>query len=318
LTHNFFEGGLINLFGFVIIILLSLLLCVGVKQSARFNACIVLIKLITISLFVVVATFNINIDHLTPFLPFGWSGVVNAAALVFFAYIGFDALSTTAPECLTPQRSIPIGIIVSLLVCTLVYIVVSGLLTAIVPYDTLNVSSPVAAALLHLGYQKLAGMIAVGAIAGLTTVMLVMFYGLTRICLAMAEDGLLPTALARIHANTHTPTRLIILSGLIMATIAGLAPIDRAAELVNIGTLTAFVFVCVGVMVFRITQPQLPRPFRLPLNPLIPLLGTGSCLYLMLHLPAVTWWRFIIWTVLGLIVYFTYSQQHSKMNPKQS
>lgn len=316
LVNNIFEGGYINLLAFLVIALIAIVLSIGVKESTRVNNVIVVIKLLTVALFISVACLNINPSHWSNFMPFGWSGVIHGAALVFFAYIGFDALSTTAEECIHPQRSIPVGIIVSLTVCTLIYIIVSGLLTSIAPFDTLNVSSPVANALLNLGYQKMAGIIAVGAVAGLTTVILVMFYGLTRICLAIASDGLLPTALARINPNSHTPIRLILISGIIMGLIAGFVPIDKAAELVNIGTLAAFTFVCLGVIVFRITEPDLPRPFRLPLNPLIPLLGIFSCLYLMLHLPAVTWWRFFIWSGLGLAIYFSYSQSHSKIGSK--
>lgn len=310
-TKNPFEGGVINLLALLIIIALSLLLCLGVKQSARFNAVVVFIKLITIGIFIVVAAMNINVHNWENFLPFGWSGVMQGAALVFFAYIGFDALSTAVEEAVDPQRSIPIGIISSLIICTSIYILISALLTGIVPYTTLNVRSPVADALLHIGYQTTAGVIAAGAIAGLTTVMLVMFYGLTRICLAISRDGLLPLAIARIHPQTRTPVRIILFTGTLMAVIAGFVPINRAAELVNIGTLAAFTFVCAGVVVFRWTHPDIPRPFKLPFSPFIPMLGVISCVYLMLQLPAVTWWRFIIWTIVGILIYFLYGQRHS-------
>lgn len=317
ITRNPFDGGVINLLAMFIILALALLLCVGVKQSARFNASMVFIKLITIAIFIVVASMNVNPAHWTPFLPFGWSGVMEGAALVFFAYIGFDALSTTVEEAVNPKRSIPIAIITSLIVCTAIYIIVSLLLTGIVPYTTLNVRSPVADALLRLGHTTAAGFIAAGAVAGLTTVMLVMFYGLTRICLAITRDGLLPISIATIHPQTHTPVRIILSIGVIIALIAGFAPINRAAELVNIGTLTAFTFVCAGVIVFRYTQPTLRRPFKLPFSPLIPLLGVVSCLYLMLQLPAITWWRFIFWSLLGIVIYFLYSQQHSVLRIKR-
>ncbi len=314
LTKNPFEGGVINLLAIFVIIFLSLLLCIGIKQSARFNAIIVLIKLITIAIFIAVAIPNVNIEHWQPFLPFGWTGVMQGAALVFFAYIGFDALSTAVEESVNPQRDVPIGIISSLVICTIIYIVVSALLTAIVPYTTLNVRSPVADALLQIGHRTAAGLIAVGAIAGLTTVMLVMFYGLSRICLAMSRDGLLPAVLSKINPRTHSPIRVIMINGIVMGLIAGLAPIDRAAELVNIGTLTAFTFVCAGTMVFRYSHPDIPRPFKLPLNPLIPLLGIFFCLYLMINLPAITWLRFIIWALVGFLIYFLYGQKHSTLN----
>lgn len=306
-----FEGGVINILATGIIFVLCGILILGVKQSARFNTVVVFIKLLTIAVFIGVAAFNVNPQNWHPFLPFGWNGVLEGAALVFFAYIGFDALSTAVEEAIEPQKNIPISIILSLLICTLIYIVVSILLTGIAPYQTLDVPSPVADALLHHGYSIGAGIIAAGAIAGLTTVMLVMFYGLTRICMAMARDGLMPKTLAKIHPQTRTPVRSIIITGLIIGLIAGFAPIDRAAELVNIGTLTAFAFVCGGVSVMRITHPDLHRPFKLPYDPLIPILGVLSCMYLMWQLPGVTWARFVIWTIVGLAIYFLYGMRHS-------
>jgi APA family basic amino acid/polyamine antiporter len=311
LSKNPFEGGVINLMAVLIILALTFLLCFGVKNSARFNAVIVFIKLLTVAIFIAVASVNVHVENWADFFPFGWSGVMQGAALVFFAYIGFDALSTTVEEAIEPQRSIPIGIIASLVVCTIVYILVSALLTGIVPYTTLNVQSPVADALLRIGYNSIGGLIAAGAVAGLTTVMLVMFYGLTRICLAMSRDGLLPASIASVNSNTHTPIRIILITGVIIATIAGIAPIDRAAELVNIGTLAAFTFVCCGVIIFRMTHPDIERPFKLPLNPLIPILGMLICFYLMLNLPSVSWWRFGIWTAVGIVVYFAYGMRNS-------
>lgn len=311
LTKNPFEGGVVNLIAMGATFALSILLCFGVHHSARFNAIIVFIKLVTILIFIGIASFNINPANWHPYLPFGWAGVMQGAALVFFAYIGFDALSTTAEEAIDPQHTIPKGIIWSLIICTIVYIVVSGLLTGIASYDTLNVGSPVAEALLRIGHNHLGGVVAAGAIAGLTTVMLVMLYGLTRICLAIARDGLLPNTFAVINPQTFTPIRIILITGTVISLIAGFAPIDKAAELVNIGTLAAFVFVCIGVIVFRRTHADLARPFKLPFNPLIPLLGVLSCLYLMLNLPLLTWYRFLAWTVIGLIIYFLYGHRHS-------
>ena len=201
----------------------------------------------------------------------------------------------------------------SLAVCTLIYILVAGLLTGVVPYATLNVGSPVADVVLRLGYPWGAGLVAAGAIAGLTTVMLVLYYGLTRVFLAIARDGLLPPLFARVNPRTQTPIRVIAASGLLMAAIAGLTPIGDVAELVNIGTLAAFFLVSVGVLVLRYTHPDLPRPFRTPFSPLIPLLGAASCLYLMASLPLVTWLRFGVWLALGLLIYFTYSRRHSAL-----
>lgn len=311
LTKNPFDGGVINLLAILIIAALAFLLSLGVKHSARFNAAIVFVKLITIAVFIVVAATHLDTTLWHPFLPFGWSGVMQGAALVFFAYIGFDALSTAVEESIRPQRSVPIGIIVSLLICAVIYILVSALLTSIAPYTTLNVRSPVADALLRINEHMAAAFIAAGAIAGLTTVMLVMYYGLTRIFLAMSRDGLLPARMGMIHPRTRTPVRIILLTGFIIALISGFSPIDRAAELVNIGTLAAFTFVCIGTIVMRISHPDLERPFRLPLNPLIPVMGILSCFYLMLHLPAVTWWRFFLWMLAGVGFYFLYSQRHS-------
>lgn len=311
IARNPFEGGIINLSAVIIIMVLSFLLALGVKHSARFNAIIVFIKLITIFTFIALAATNVDVSNWKNFLPYGWSGVMQGAALVFFAYIGFDALSTAVEEAIEPQRSIPIGIIASLIICTFIYIAVSALLTGIVPFYTLNVASPVSEALLRIGHSTAAGFVAAGAIAGLTTVMLVMFYGLTRICLAISRDGLLPIAISRIHPQTKTPVRIILAAGVIIALVAGLAPINRAAELVNIGTLAAFTFVCAGVIVLRITYPDLPRPFRLPFSPFVPALGVLFCIYLMTQLPAITWWRFVIWTIIGMIIYFMYGIRHS-------
>jgi len=313
LTQGPFQGGTLNLLAVLIIGVLTALLCLGVKESARFNAVIVFIKLLTIAAFLAIALTHLQPHYWHPFFPFGWSGVMQGAALVFFAYIGFDALSTAAEETVQPQRNLPIGILVSMVVCTLIYIVVAACLTGIVSYKSLNVSSPVAAALLELHHPLAAGLIGAGAIAGLTTVMLVMFYGLTRIFLAISRDGLLPTFFANVHPRTHTPIPIIIVSGFLIALLAGILPIHRAAELVNIGTLTAFTLVCAGVIVLRRTQPALPRPFKLPLNPLIPSLGIFFCLYLMINLPAITWWRFLIWIILGIVIYFAYSKKHSRL-----
>lgn len=311
ISHNPFEGGLINLPAVLIIVALATLLCLGIKFSMRFNTVVVFIKLITIITFIGVAVFNIHPENWAVFLPFGWDGVFQGAALVFFAYIGFDALSTAVDETIDPQRNVPIGILGSLIICTFIYIVVSGLLTLIVPYTTLNVRSPVAEALLTLGHQTAAGIVAAGAIAGLTTVILVMYYGLTRICLAIARDGLLPPALKTVNPRSRTPIPIIVGSGIVMALIAGFTPIHQAAELVNIGTLAAFAFVCLGVVVLRIKQPDLHRPFKSPFSPLFPVLGVIFGVYLMLQLPIVTWSRFVIWMAVGLLIYGCYGFRHS-------
>ncbi|MGA7978765.1 MAG: amino acid permease [Chromatiaceae bacterium] len=313
LLHAPADGGLVNLPAILIILVLGVLLAIGMHASARFNAAVVLVKLTAIAVFVAAALPNVDAANWHPFLPFGWSGVAHGAAMVFFAYIGFDAVSTAAEEARNPQRDLPIGILASLAVCTLIYIGVSGLLTGIVPYPSLNVASPVADALLRIGHQWASAAVAAGAIAGLTSVMLVLYYGLSRVFLAMSRDGLLPPMFAAVHARTGTPARIILVAGVFMAAVAGFTPIGEVAQLVNIGTLAAFVVVCIGVILMRRSHPGMPRPFRAPLSPLTPLLGIAFCLYLMANLSALTWLRFFVWMAIGLTVYFTYSRRHSAL-----
>ncbi len=314
LTHSPFEGGIVDLPASFIILLLAGLLCIGTKESVRMNTIMVFIKLLAIGVFIVVATNYVDTKHWEVFMPFGWGGVMTGAALVFFAYIGFDAVSTAAEETINPQRNLPIGIIASLFVCTAIYMVVASLLTLVVPYKTLNVKSPVAEVLLNLDHPIAAGLISAGAIAGLTTVMLVLYYGFSRIFLAISRDGLLPTRFAKVHPKTHTPVPIILGSGLVMSVTAGLTPIGELAELVNIGTLAAFVLVCGGVIALRVIRPDLPRPFKLPWNPLIPSLGILSCLYLISSLPLITWVRFIMWMAIGVVIYFAYGYKNSLIN----
>jgi APA family basic amino acid/polyamine antiporter len=313
LLHSPQEGGMINLPAVLIILALGGLLAYGVKASARFNAVIVTIKLIAILVFLGVASSHVQPDLWKPFMPFGWSGVAHGAALVFFAYIGFDAVSTAADETRNPQRDLPLGIIGSLIICTVLYIAVAGLLTLISPYPSLNVSSPVSAALLSIGSRSAAAFVAAGAIAGLTSVMLVSYYGQTRIFLAMTRDGLLPPVFGEVHSGTRTPIKIILICGVLMALIAGFVPLDQIAELVNIGTLAAFALVCGGVVVLRKQQPGLERPFKTPWSPAVPVLGIVFCVYLMANLPAVTWLRFVVWMSLGLAVYFGYAKRHSAL-----
>ncbi|MBY0377162.1 MAG: amino acid permease, partial [Gammaproteobacteria bacterium] len=299
---------------FSIIIFLTALLIYGVKSSARVNNLMVLVKLIVICLFIAIAATEVKPQYWSPFMPFGWLGVMQGASLIFFAYIGFDAVSTAAEEAINPQRDLPIGIIGSLIVCTVLYIIVAGLLTGIAPYSTLNVSSPISHVLLTLGYKFAAAMVGVGAIAGLTTVMLVLFYGLSRIFLAMSRDGLLPQFFSMTNSHTKTPIRIIVLCGFLMAALSALVPMHELAELVNIGTLFAFITVCIGVIILRFTQPDLPRPFKTPLTPLVPALGALSCAYLIYHLPGLTVLRFVIWMAIGMVIYYYYSRFSSKLN----
>jgi APA family basic amino acid/polyamine antiporter len=314
LTKSPFEGGMIDLPAVLIILLLAGLLCLGTRESSRFNTAIVFVKLLAIAVFIGVAVNHVDTTHWKVFMPFGWNGVMTGAALVFFAYIGFDAVSTAAEETINPQRNLPIGIIASLAICTIVYMIVASLLTLVVPYTALNVKSPVAEVLLNLNHPVAAGLISAGAIAGLTTVMLVLYYGFSRIFLAIARDGLLPMRFAAIHPKTQTPVSIILVSGVFMAITAGLTPIGELAELVNIGTLAAFVLVCGGVIALRITRPNMPRPFKLALHPLIPALGIISCFYLMWSLPWITWIRFSAWMTVGICIYFAYGYKNSLIN----
>ncbi len=322
LSHAPELGGYINLPAAAIVLVLMFLLTIGVKQSARLNSVMVFIKLLTIAVFVAVAAFNVNPANWDPFMPYGWFnhnadgkpvGVLAGASIVFFAYVGFDAVSTAGEEAHNPRRDLPIGIIASLSICTVIYILVAGLLTGLVPYTELNVSSPVAHALQLLGFNWASALVATGVIAGLTTVMLVLYYGLTRIIFAMSRDGLISPAFSEVNRKTQTPVRVIVLCGVLMAAVAGLVPLGQLAELVNIGTLAAFVLVCLGVIVLRITEPDLHRPFKTPINPVFPTLGVLFCGALMAFLPATTWYRFIVWLLIGFVVYFSYSIRHSRL-----
>ncbi len=318
LCKSFAEGGWVNLPAMLIILILSAVLIIGVKQSARFNTLIVFIKLSTIAIFIGAALLDLKPVNWTPFMPFGWSGIVEGAALVFFAFIGFDAVSTAAEEANNPQKDLSIGIMGSLAICTLIYIVVSGLLTGIASYTTLNTHSPVAEAILNLGHRGIANLIAIGAVAGLTSGILIFLYGMTRVFYSMSRDGLLPIGFSKVHSQTQTPVRIIVLSGIVMSLVAGFIPLREVAELVNIGTLAAFVIVCISVICLRYTKPELPRPFKTPFCPTIPILGILSCGYLMFSLPWATWLRFIVWMLIGLIVYFVYGYSHSRLGFQKS
>jgi basic amino acid/polyamine antiporter, APA family len=322
LTKGPAVGGLVNLPAVVIILILMFLLIAGVRESARLNAAMVFIKVLTIAVFVGVAVFHINPDNWTPFAPFGWFdtlpdgktvGILAASSLVFFAYVGFDAVSTAVEEAKDPQRTVPIGILASLVFCTVIYIIVSGLLTGIVPYPELNVSSPVAHALQVVGVNWASALVATGVITGLTTVMLVLYYALTRILLAVSRDGLIPPYFAKVSAKTKTPVHNTVICGIVMAVFAGFIPLGVLAELVNIGTLAAFVLVCGGVIVLRIKHPEMPRPFKMPGGVILPVLGVLSCGALIAFLPFATHMRFLVWLGIGLFIYFGYSIRHSKL-----
>jgi APA family basic amino acid/polyamine antiporter len=307
------EGGIANVPAAVIVLLVTVILVIGVKESARATCIIVLIKLAVIVFFIGVGAGAVDKTNWTPFMPFGFDGVGAAAAIVFFAYIGFDAVSTTAEEARNPQRDLPIGIIVSLFICTLLYIAVAAVLTGLIPYSKIDVHAPVAEALSASGYRWGAAIVAVGAVAGITSVLVVMMIGQIRVFFAMSRDGLLGAWLSAVHPTFRTPHRATYLTGLAVAVLAAFIPIGDAADMTNIGTLFAFVLVCIGVIVLRYTRPNQPRPFKMPLMPVIPLLGTAACLGLMVFLPSLTWIRFVAWTAVGIVVYMVNGVRHSRL-----
>ncbi len=318
-------GAVLNVPAMVIVAIITVLLIFGIKESATFNNVIVVVKLGVILLFIAVGLAYINADNWDPFVPpsagpgkYGWDGILRAAGVIFFAYIGFDAVSTAAQEARNPKRDMPIGILASLAICTVLYITVSIVLTGIVKYTELSVPDPIAVAINQLGpgVAWLRPIIKIGAIAGLSSVILVMLLGQPRIFYSMARDGLLPPVFGEVHPKYRTPWIAQLLTGVVAVVIAGLFPIGLLGELVSIGTLLAFVIVCAGVLVLRRTDPAIQRPFKTPLYPYVPILGIAACGYLMYGLPRDTWARLIVWLVIGLAIYFGYSRYHSKVQAR--
>ena len=307
-----------NLPALCIALIITSILVLGIQESASFNALIVFIK-VAVVLFIIALGFAYidrgNWGHdWHSFAPMGFSGVSAGAAYIFFAYIGFDAVSTTAQEAKNPQRDLPIGIIASLLICTILYILVAGVLTGMVPWNNVNIEAPLVVAFLDRGLVKASYLITAGALAGLTSVMLVMLLGQTRVLYSMANDGLLPRSFfAKVHPKFRTPYKNTILVGSLAGIIGSVTPIDKIANMVNIGTLLAFVIVCAAVIVLRYTNPGAPRPFRAPWVPLVPILGVIANGYMMLNLGFWNWVRLVVWLVIGLVVYFTYSRKHSRV-----
>jgi basic amino acid/polyamine antiporter, APA family len=307
-----------NLPAFCIALLITAILVIGIRESARFNATIVVIKVAVVLFVIAVGSRYIKMDNWghdwASFAPNGFSGVGAGAAYIFFAYIGFDAVSTTAQEARNPQRDLPIGIITSLVLCTVLYISVAAVLTGMVPWQDVNIEAPIARAFLDNGLTTASHVITLGALAGLTSVMLVMLLGQTRVLYSMAKDGLLPQKFfAAIHPKYRTPWKNTILVGVLAAVVGSITPIDDIGKMVNIGTLLAFVIVCASILVLRRTNPGQPRPFRTPWVPLVPILGILMNGYMMYKLGWVNWMRLIVWLVIGLVIYFSYSRHHSRL-----
>jgi APA family basic amino acid/polyamine antiporter len=311
--------GIFNLPAAVIVVLVSALLVIGIKQSADTNTLLVGIKAAVLVVFVAAGAAYVNRDNLTPFIPpntgafgqFGWSGVLRGAGVMFFAYIGFDAVSTAAQEAKNPSRDMPIGILSSLAICTVIYIAVATVLLGIVPYQQLNVADPLAVGIDATGLRWLSPVIKIAALFGLFSTMLVNLLAQTRIFYSMSRDGLLPKVFATVHPRFRTPHVSTIMTGAIIALVAGLTRIDVLGQLVSIGTLLAFVLVSIGIIILRKTLPDAPRPFRTPGVPYVPVIGALVCLAQMVGLPVATWERLLIWLTIGLVVYLSYSRRRS-------
>jgi basic amino acid/polyamine antiporter, APA family len=305
--------GILNLPSVLIVAVLTWLLVRGIRESAKVNFVMVVIKVTVILIFIALAVSWVNPANWKPFAPFGFKGIMTAAAIVFLAYVGFDAVSTTAEEAINPQRDMPIGIMGSLAVATVLFVAVAAIMTGVVPYYLLGVADPVALVLNVLGKPWTSALVSVGALTGITSVLLVLLLGQPRILLAMSRDGLLPAFLSRVHARYRTPYVTTIVTGAIVATASALLPINVVAELCAIGTLFAFMIVSAGVIVLRRLRPDVARPFKAPFFPYIPALGVLLCGYLMFSLPAMTWVRFLIWLGVGFVLYGTYGIKRSRL-----
>lgn len=332
--HFFATGAYFDVAAILITAIIATILVVGIRESARFNATMVIIKLAIVLFVIVVGCFYIDTRNWTPFAPYGYTGisffghtlfgqtgqggqplgVLAGAAIIFFAYIGFDSVSTHAEEARNPSRDVPIGIITSLILCTVLYILVSGIITGMVPYDKIDINAPVSDAFAQHGLSWARRIIDLGAMAGITSVLLVMMLSQPRVLLAMARDGLVPTSFfGAVHDKFRTPYKATILTGVFVATLAAFLPLRILAELTNIGTLLAFVIVCTAVLIMRRTHPDAARPFRSPWVPFVPIMGIICCLILMFSLPVENWWRLIIWLLMGFAIYFGYGRRHSVM-----
>ncbi|WP_454734643.1 amino acid permease [Cupriavidus necator] len=306
---------LLNLPACLIMLAITWVVSYGVRESTRVNNLMVAVKIGVVLLFIAVGVWHVQPANWQPFAPFGFSGIFNAAALVFFAFIGFDAVTSAAEEVRNPRRDLPVGIIGSLAVCTVLYVVVAAIMTGIVPFAKFaGVDHPVSLALQFAGENWVAGFVDLGAILGMTTVILVMTYGQTRVIFAMSRDGLLPERLSSVHPVHATPYFATWTVGIVFAAIAAFVPLNVLAELINIGTLAAFTLISVAVLVLRKTRPELPRAFRCPGVPVVPLLSVGFCLFLMAHLQALTWIAFLVWLAVGLVIYFGYARRNAVLH----
>ncbi|HEY8130494.1 MAG TPA: amino acid permease [Thermoanaerobaculia bacterium] len=327
-------GSLINLPAICVVIIITAILVKGIQESASFNAAMVMIKVAAVLFVIGVGVFYIDTANWHPFAPYGWTGLnffgkhlagqqdpggsplgmLAGAAIIFFAYIGFDSVSTHTEEARNPQRDVPIGIVASLIICTVLYIAVVAVLTGMVKYDQLDINAPVSLAFKQKGIGWAEGLIAVAGVAGITSVLLVMMLSAPRVFLAMARDGLVPRSFfAAVHPRFRTPWKSSMLIGLFVVIMAGLLPIDALLHLTNIGTLLAFVIVCAAVLIMRKKYPDAERPFRCPWVPFIPIMGVLSCLMLMFSLPSANWWRLFVWLGIGLVIYMFYGRKHSVM-----
>jgi APA family basic amino acid/polyamine antiporter len=307
-------GAWFNLPAAVVVLLVTVILVIGIRESAGFNAAMVILKLAVVLFVVAAGIAHVDTKNWSPFMPFGLTGVASGAAYVFFAYIGFDSVSTHAEEARNPQRDVPIGIITSLLLCTILYIAVAGVLTGMVPYPEIDINAPLAAAFARYGLSIAVFIISLGAVAGITSVLLVLMLSQPRVFFAMARDGLLPYSFfGHVHPRFRTPSRATILTGSVVALVAALFPIHALAEMVNIGTLFAFVIVCMAVWIMRYTNPNHRRPFRCPLVPVVPILGILFNTGLMFSLGWHNWLRLGVWLAVGLVIYFGYSRHHSRL-----
>lgn len=335
----FSTGAYFDVPAIIITAIITTILVIGIRESAGFNAGMVIVKLCIVLFVIVVGAFYIDPANWQPIAPFGYTGVsffghtlfgqtgasgaplgiLAGAAVIFFAYIGFDSVSTHAEEARMPRRDVPIGIIASLIICTVLYIAVSAVLTGMIPYDKININAPVSDAFAQKGLPWAQRLVDVGAITGITSVLLVMMLSQPRVLLAMARDGLVPTSFfGAVHERFRTPYKSTMLTGLFVATMAAVLPLRILAELTNIGTLLAFVIVCAAVLIMRRTNPKAERPFRAPFVPLVPILGILSCLLLMFSLPVENWWRLIVWLLIGFLIYFGYGRRHSVMAKMRS